>query len=620
VSTVALDEILLAAPSVEIRAAGKPPAVTIVAYTGGLMTVPGWGPVAIELAGVDISAAQVSILADHDSRLSGIVGHGRAAIDGRKLVVAGTITPTTEAARHIVELAKSGFLFQASVGVAPTDYERVRGGESVAVNGRAVKAPASGFTLVKASVLREVSIVAIGADAGTSVAIAATQEKRHMSENENSTATLEAMADEIRAQAVAETNRINAIRQACGGRFGDIEARAISEGWDKARTELEVMRAKRPAGPSIHAREVAATPSVLEAAILSHMGHEKLAEGHLGPQAAQQARDLRATSLVDLCRAALVVDGRDAPSGREALIRAALSTYSLPVALGDAANKVLFEAYTESPATWRSFAAIKSATDFKNHTGVRPSQTGDLEEVAPGGELKHGSITESTYQYSVDTFGKMLSIDRRDIINDDLGLFEDTAASFGRAAMRSLSDLVYRVLLANANSFFGVGNANYDAGAPTALGIASLSAGIAKMMAQRDAENRDLDIRPQTLLVPPELQQTAKEVLLSDFVQRANNDLPTGNALKNSVSLEVEPRLSNSARFTGTSAKAWYLFAGPQDTSLIVAFLQGKQTPTVEFFGFDADPNKLAATWRVYHDYGAALADHRAAYKAKGEV
>jgi hypothetical protein len=186
--------------------------------------------------------------------------------------------------------------------------------------------------------------------------------------------------------------------------------------------------------------------------------------------------------------------------------------------------------------------------------------------------------------------------------------------------MRSLSDLVYKVLLANTGNFFSTGHGNYDAGAGTVLGSTSLAAGIAKMLAQRDDENRDLDIRPRTLLVPPELQQTAKELLLSDFIQRANNDLPTGNALKNSVSLEVEPRLSNDERFDGTSGKAWYLFAGPADAALVVAFLQGKQSPTVEFFGFDADPNTLAASWRVYHDFGAALADHRAAYKAKGEA
>jgi len=224
-----------------------------------------------------------------------------------------------------------------------------------------------------------------------------------------------------------------------------------------------------------------------------------------------------------------------------------------------------------------------------------------------------------TYPFRIDTFAKMLSLDRRDIINDDLGLFDETARNLGRAAMRSLSDLVYQVLLANAGNFFSSGHANYDTGPATALSSGSLGAGIAKMMSQRDGEGRDLDIRPRTLLVPPELQQTAKELLLSDYLQRANNDVPTGNALKNAVTLEVEPRLSNAGRFGGTSAKAWYLFAGPADTPLIVAFLQGVQSPNVEFFGMDAEPNKLAVSWRVYFDYGTALADHRAAYKAKGE-
>ena len=50
-----------------------------------------------------------------------------------------------------------------------------------------------------------------------------------------------------------------------------------------------------------------------------------------------------------------------------------------------------------------------------------------------------------------------------------------------------------------------------------------------------------------------------------------------------------------------------------------MAFLQCKQSATVEFFGFDVDPNTLAATWRVYFDYGCAFGDFRAAYKAKGE-
>ena len=612
---LATDEMLFAVCEVEIVAASKVPTVNIVAYTGGLMSVSGWGPIAIELAGIDVSAEQIGILADHDASLKGIVGHGRAAVASGRLLVQGTITPTTEAARQVIDLAKAGFRFQASVGIAPTKYERILPGQFVEVNGWPLKPPASGFTLVKAGVLKEVSIVAIGADSGTSVAIAANKEGNRAMSDEVTT------VDDMRVEAADESQRIHAIRQVCNGRFGEIEVRAIREGWDVQRAELEVLRASRPTAPLMTGHMNMPTDvRVIEAAVLAHMGHESIAEKHLGAQAAQHARDLRVTSLVDLCRAALLLDGRQAPNGREAMIHAALSTISLPIALGNAANKVLLDAYMEAPATWRKFAAIKSAGDFKDHTGVRPSQTGDLDPVAPGGELKHGSMKEATYKFSIDTFGKMISLDRRDIINDDLGFFEDTAMSLGRAAMRSLSDLVFNVLLANEGGFFGSGNNNYDVGADTELSIETLATGVSRMLSQRDEEHRDLDIRPRTLLVPPELQWLAKQLLQSEYLQRLAESEPTGNALKGIVNLEVEPRLSNPFRFKFSNAKSWYLFGSPFDAPIVVAFLQGKQTPTVEFFGLDSEPNKLAASWRVYFDYGCALGDFRAAYKAKGEA
>jgi hypothetical protein len=97
--TTAIDELLLSAAEVEVRATGKPPSVTIVAYTGRLMAVSGWGPVVIDLAGINVWAEQIGILADHDATLKGIVGHGKAVVAGGRLLVQGTITPSTEAAR-----------------------------------------------------------------------------------------------------------------------------------------------------------------------------------------------------------------------------------------------------------------------------------------------------------------------------------------------------------------------------------------------------------------------------------------------------------------------------------------------------------------------------------------
>ena len=72
--------------------------------------------------------------------------------------------------------------------------------------------------------------------------------------------TTEKTAEDIRAEAAAETERITAIRRACDGEYDEIEARAIREGWTEQQTELAVLRASRPRGPYIHTATVAPTP------------------------------------------------------------------------------------------------------------------------------------------------------------------------------------------------------------------------------------------------------------------------------------------------------------------------------------------------------------------------
>ena len=606
-------EDLLLSAAVDVK---KIPTVTIIAYNGGIMRVGTWGDVVIDLAGLDL-AGSVAILSDHDSTRRGIVGHGRAQVMDGRLVVTGNISATTSAAREIVAASKNGFPWQASVGVEILDRRQVRAGETVAANGKSIKASGSGFMLVSKGRLREVSIVGIGCDGNTAVAIAAS---RNMEKNmdvqvqDNDVQVKDGLDEQAN-----EAQRVANIASICGAKHPDIQAQAIEDGWDENRTELEVLRASRPKVPEIRG-SVIATGSLLEAALLTHMGHVALGEKALGAIAMEQADRLGATSMIDLCRAALRADGRDVPSSRMELVKAALSTMSLPTALGNVANKVLLDNYNETPASWRSFCAIRSTSDFKTNTAIRPTFTGQLEQVPAGGELKHGGITEALTTFAVDTFGKMLSIDRRDIINDDLSVFEDAAASFGRMAMRKVSDLVYEVLLANEGNFFSVANGNLLEGADSALCIDALANAIALMRTQRDAEGNDLDLRPATLLVTPELEPVARMLLESEFVQRAE-DVPTGNSLRRAVNLEVEPRLSNTTKFgSAASTKHWYLFTKPNAVPMIVAFLSGRQTPTVEYFGLDQDVNRLAVAWRVYHDFGSTLCDPRAVVRSKGQA
>ena len=597
----------------------KLPRVEIVAYTGGVMSVPGWGDVAIDLSGLELSAT-VPILSDHDSTRRGIIGHGRAEVKAGRLLLAGSISAGTAAAREIVEAARNGFPWQASVAAEVLERRHVPAGQTAAVNGRSLTAPAGGMTLIVRGRLREVSIVGIGCDSATSVAIAASRANTEQNMDKANIERGEQAVEAARLEA-AELARVESIRRICAGRHDRIEAQAIDDGWDASRTELEVLRADRPKPPAVHLPQRAAgTVETIEAAVLTWMGQAALAEKALGPAAMEQAGRLGATCLLDLCRSALLADGKEPPRGRMEMVKAALSTYSLPTALGNVANKVLLDAYNEVPASWRAFASIRSIPDFKTNSAIRPSFTGPLEQVAHGGELKHGTVGESVAEFAIDTFGKLLSIDRRDIINDDLGLFQDAARAMGRSAMRKLSDLVYGVLLANAGSFFGTGNRNLLTGADSALCFDALAAAIALMRTQRDAEGNDLDLKPATLLVGPDLEPTARALLESEYIQRPE-DIPTGNSLRRAVALEVEPRLSNTAKYgSKASTKHWYLFAAPSFAPMVVAFLNGLQTPTVEYFGLEQSVERLAVTWRVYHDFGASLVDPRAAVRSKGEA
>lgn len=174
--TITAENLLLAAPSIEVEAASESrarPRITIVAYGGGIMRVPGWGDVVVDLAGLD-AAGQVPLLADHDARVGGVVGHGEAAVRDGRLIIAGVMSGAGEAAQQIIQMTTGGFSFQASVGVEPTEHDRVRPAEKVEINGRTLSSP-RGFTLVRQGRLREVSITPLGADANTSVSIAASR-------------------------------------------------------------------------------------------------------------------------------------------------------------------------------------------------------------------------------------------------------------------------------------------------------------------------------------------------------------------------------------------------------------------------------------------------------------
>ncbi len=608
-----------------------PDRLAIVAYAGGECRPGGFGPCVFDLAGMALPAT-VPLLDSHANELRAVVGQGRPVPVSGVLTVRGAVAPGT-AGDRVSELLAAGVKLQASVGVEvlapPVIYAP---GKSVAVNGRTLTAGPFGLAVFGRTRLAEVSVVAAAGDPATSV-VTATGEVMSAAATPAEPVILTPApppappapnpppppADPVQA----ERQRVGEVMRLTAG-HAELQASAVSDGWsieDTRRAMLHRVRESRPVPPPAGGATAADIgPRHLAAAVLCRAGHAAAAEAAYGPQVMTQLGRLRAATLPDLAAAALRMDGREVPADRSDLIRAAVSNGTFPTALGEAARVTLEAAYKDQSVTWRAWCGVRPAADFRDHKTARPTFMVDLVQLPPGGEFKHGTYGAADgIVWRVDTFGRVLKIDRRTIVNDDLGAFAEVLPAMSRAAARTLANLVYSTLLLNPGAFFAAGSGNLLAGAGSALSVPSLAAARTAMRVQRDAAGHALDLSPVTLLVPPELETPARQLLASEALSRdgSSDQQPTANPFSGTLALAVEPRLSNPA-FTGSSATAWYLFAGPADVPGVVGFLDGNQTPRTESFGFDHDVDTLAAAYRVYHDFGFALGERKAAVKSAG--
>jgi len=154
-----------------IAADGALPTFEMVAYTGGKLFLAGrTTPIVLDLQGTRAQADVMPALRDH--KLDQEIGHiPTFTNDGREIRVAGVLSAANEHQRRVVEAARNGFAWQASVGGSMGKIERVEAGRSVVVNGQSFAGP---IDVAREVVIQEVSFVSLGADiTGTTVAVAA---------------------------------------------------------------------------------------------------------------------------------------------------------------------------------------------------------------------------------------------------------------------------------------------------------------------------------------------------------------------------------------------------------------------------------------------------------------
>jgi hypothetical protein len=284
---------------------------------------------------------------------------------------------------------------------------------------------------------------------------------------------------------------------------------------------------------------------------------------------------------------------------------------------GNVANKRMRDAYAENAGTYTQWARrAPNAPDFKNINIVQMSGAPELLRTNEHGEFKYGTMTDAGASYALVTYGRMVSLTRQAIINDDLRAFERLVTAFGASSSRLENRLVYSQLTSNpvmgdGKPLFDAAHKNMGSGAGSVLSLDALKAGRKAMRLQKGLGDEELNLAPNFLIVPASLEQDAYTLTSANYVpakQTDINEFRTGG--RTAVEPIVEPVLD------AMSDASWYLASDNSQVDTVeYCYLDGAEGPVIESQnGFEVD----GVTWKCRLDFAAKAVDHRGLYKGVG--
>lgn len=296
-----------------------------------------------------------------------------------------------------------------------------------------------------------------------------------------------------------------------------------------------------------------------------------------------QGEIIRSTDLIGLAVRTLELRGQPINrfDSRDNILTRAMGTSDFTALLGNAANKVLLGAYDEAPPALRQVARLNNLIDFKGRTVLRlPGGTPSLEIVNEHGEFTHGAMSEASNAWTLVTYGRIVSLSRQALINDDLSAFSGLITEFGRSASRRESDVMAALLTGTPQvdsvDLFNAGRNSLVTSA--ALSLASIGLAVKALRLQKETGGSFINQEPAYLVVPAALELTASQLVASITPAAASNVQPFQN-----LTVIVEPRLDAS------SVTTWFLVAGNQ-SALEYGYLDGAQGPqTFQQDGWEVD-------------------------------
>nr|DAS22370.1 MAG TPA: major capsid protein [Caudoviricetes sp.] len=532
---------------------------------------------------------------------------------------------TDEQSETIFQKVQSGTLQGVSVGYAIYRYEVLEDEDTKSTNGR-FNGPA--YVVTDWEPL-EISIVSVPADATVGVGRSAeeihtsidTQEDNTRMDQEKTLEVQEVKSTPVETGITQEdlqkameqerkrTSEITALFRDFDVEGAD-EAIVMGVSVDEARAMVMDQLRARNKGVSVTMGEAESDKfrAAAQDAVL-------MAAGIPVADAAPGAQELRGHSMVELARESLQREGLQANFGdnMELARQAINSTSTFPAIMANLANKSVMVGFNEAETTYQFWAGKGSNRDFKEAARVALSEAGNLELVPEGGQFQQDFLGEASARTKVATYGKLFSLTRQAIINDDLGLFSKIATKYGSAAKRLVNKMVYAQLTGNVKmqdnvALFDTKHGNVAA-TGEALSVKAIAKAITAMRRQKGITgDATLNITPKYLVVPPELEMTAYQIV---------NSTAAVDGVNSGVVNPYKGRFVVVADAELTDPDAWYLVAdASQHDTIEVTYLNGVETPRLETRqGFDVD----GIEYKVAFDCGVSALDFRGVFKNAGK-
>jgi hypothetical protein len=272
-------------------------------------------------------------------------------------------------------------------------------------------------------------------------------------------------------------------------------------------------------------------------------------------------------------------------------------------------NKTLRVAYEAAPSGLKEVGRQMTNVDFRARFRIMLDSTGvQLLPVNEKGEFKSQQMVDASESYAVNTFGSIVPLTRKLLVNDDLNAMGDLNRRLGIAAAQFEATTLVNLLISNSgmgpvmnddsNTLFHTAHGNIEAvvaniGPPS---VTSLSSARLAMRHQKGKGGGLINVVPSILVVPAELETTGEKIITEIRPVVVGEVNPFSKLTR----LVVEPRLP---------ATAWYVVADPGTIDgLEYAYLASFPGPQIEArLGFQIDGLET----RVRLDFGCGFVDWR---------